>query len=442
MRSHFLPLFLLVTACTGRPPDSSGDRGRDDTGDADADTDTDTDTDTSSDCALADSTGQTGIALVTGDEYAVLYTEGDAPLAHDGYAVVVSIKGTTGYGGVPVESPFATTGFGFLQVYVDVPPDHRGALSRAAVAATTRFAAGLEADADGCFLADRVSVDVSATAPLLLGNSNGGNLAVNTLADSTLDMPDVSGIVMFETPVAAQFIDVELGEADEPNPLYRVGSCSWEAGSGLVCPYSSTPALGWDPDYQDRSGGPVGAVYIDGEGDGELSLHDYAMFGVDASDTQVAFSPQLNAMLDAQGLVGPDRLTTAEADAYWAERDLSRQAADALSAHPGIPLISVGTIVDHVAGVGDHSHVKGAAEVWRGSGSPWVRVNAASEYMELTAGVGPAWTDNPPNLEHFLNNDDVLMEPDEIDVNCAPDQYNAAALVELATRTESGDWGL
>jgi hypothetical protein len=33
------------------------------------------------------------------------------------------------------------------------------------------------------------------------------------------------------------------------------------------------------------------------------------------------------------------------------------------------------------------------------------------------------------------------MEPDEIDVGCAPDQYNAAAVIELATRTENGDWG-
>lgn len=432
MRLPLLLLPLLLAACTGKPVDDT--EGRRD--------DTQSDTDTDADCALGDATGQVALQLQSGDEYALYYTEGDTALMDDGYAIVVSIKGTTGYGGVPVETPFATSGFGFVQVYVDVPPDHRGALSRAAVAATTRFAAGLEADAEGCSLRDRVSVDVTATAPFLLGNSNGGNLAVNTLADSTLDMPEVSGIVMFETPVAAQFIDVELGEAEEPNPLYRVGSCSWEAASGLVCPYSETPILGWDPDYQDRSGGPIGAIYIDGEGDGELSLHDYAMFGVDASDTQVAFSPSMNAMLDAQGLVGPDRLTTAEADAYWLERDLSRQAVDALALHPGIPLISLGTVVDHVAGVGDHSHVKGAAEVWRGAGATWARVNPASVYMELTAGVGPAWTDNPPNLEHFLNNDDVLMEPDEIDVGCAPDQYNAAAVVELATRTNDDDWGL
>ena len=425
---------LLLPACTGKPDDTfvdSADSGSGDTHDTQ---------DTGSGCTLADPTGLTALQLQGGGDYAVLYTTDDSPLMGDGYAVVVSIKGTTGYGGVPVVAPYAATGLGYLQVYVNVPDDNRGAASRAAVADTTRFAAGLEPDADGCYLADRVSVPVTASAPLLFGNSNGGNLALGALADTSLDMPDVSGIVMFETPISAQFIDVELGAVEQVNPLYVPGSCAWDPATGLGCAYSSVPTLAWDPLYQDRTGGPIGAVYIDGDGDGVKGARDYPMFGVDASDSQIAFSPRLTAMIVDQGLSGPPMLSATDADAYWAVRDGSRLAAAALDNHPGVPLISVGTVDDNFAGVSDHSHVTGAAEIWHDLGSPFVRVNPASVYMEQVGGVGPAWTDNPPNLDAFLHNPEVLMEPDEADTEVGAERYSAAALIELATRTANDDW--
>ena len=449
-----LPLLLLLTACTGRHSPDSGDSAVDSQGDSVADDSTpDSDTqesgdshgdsqDSGPDCTLADPLGQIGITLQSGDDAAVYYTDGDTPLMADGYQVVLSIKGTTGSGGVPVETPYATAGFGYLQVYVNVPKDRRGAGSRAAVAATARFAAGLEPDAQGCYLADLVSVPVSATPPLVLGHSNGGVLAIATLADATLDLPAISGIVTFETPISAQFVDVELGAVNHQNPLYLPGSCAWDPLSGLECAYSSTPVLGWDPTYQDGGRGPIGAVFFDADGNGTKSVDEYPVFGVGTvvDEPTVAFSPQMTRLIEAQGLEGPTRLDLADADAWWADRDGSRLAVAALENHPGVPLIAIGTLEDHVAGVSDHAHITAEAQIWRDSGSPWVRVNPAPVYMQETAGVGPSWTDNPPNLATFLGNPEVHMEPDEFDTGFAPDQYCAAALIELATRTANGDW--
>lgn len=449
---NILPLLLLLPACTGRQRPDSGDSALDSPGDSvvdsvdsvpDSDTHDSGDShDSGPDCALADPAGQVGITLQSGDDAAVYYSEGDTPLMPDGYAVVLSIKGTTGSGGVPVETPYASPGFGYVQVYVNVPKDRRGAESRAAVAATARFAAGVEPDAEGCYLADRVSVALSSTPPFALGHSNGGVLAIATLADSTLDVPDLSGIVMFETPISAQFVDVELGAVNQENPMYLPGSCEWDPSEGMTCGYTSVPVLGWDPTYQDGGRGPMGAVFFDEDGDGIKTVEEYPVFGVGTvvDEPTVAFSPQMTMWIEDQGLVGPTRLDLADADAWWAERDGSRLAIAALENHPGIPLIVIGTVEDHVAGVSDHSHISGAAAIWRGAGSPWVRVNPASVYMEETAGVGPAWTDNAPNLDTFPGDRRVLMEPDEFETGYAPDQYCAAALLELGARTASDDW--
>lgn len=449
------PIALLaLAACTGRQsPDSTGDT-HDSTGDStDSVVDSDTgesgdshsdshDThETGLDCELGDPTGQVGLQLQSGGLAALYYSDGDAPLMPDGYAVVVAIMGSTGGGGVPIGQPYASSGFGYVQVYVDVPMDRRGLESRSALAATARFAAGVEPDAEGCYLADRVSVALSTTPVFLLGRSNGGNLAIATLADTTQDMPDTSGIVMYETPINAQLTDIELGAIDQENPRYQPGNCAWDPVAGMECGFPTDPALAWDPTYPDLGGNPVGALYDDVNGNGVADTGEYPYYGVETIDhSTVAFSPQLTALIDAQGVTGPDRLTLEEADAWWAERDGSRLAVAALESHPGIPLISIGTEVDHGTSASDHPNVKGAAEVWRGAGSPWVRVNPAPPYMNRAAGVGPAWTDNPPNLDVFLGNPDVLMEPDEFDSGYGTEHYCAAALLELAERTITGDW--
>lgn len=439
---------LSLVACTGRKspgtdsPVDSADTALDSDSAPETGRDSDTHGDTSPDCVLADPTGTTAIPLADGSVAALYYTEGDSPAMSDGYGVVLAIKGTTGSGGVPVVTPYATAGFGFVQVYANLPRDRRGAESRAAVASAARFAAGLEPDADGCYVADVVSVALSATPPSWLGHSNGGNMAIAALADPALDVPDPSGIVMFETPISSQFVDVELGEIDQVNPLYLPGGCDWEIGVGLSCAYAATPTLGWDGSYQDGSTGPVGAVFFDADGDGLKSADEYPVFGVTTvvDEPTVAFSPELTAMLEDQGVTGPVRLDLADAEAWWAERDGSRMAGAAQEAHPGVPLIVIGTEDDHVAGVSDHAHVTAAAQVWRDTGSPWVRVNPASQYMDEVAGAGPAWTDNPPNLATFLGNDAIQMEPDELVTGVAPDRYCTAALLELMARTESGDW--
>ena len=122
---------------------------------------------------------------------------------------------------------------GIIQVYLDLPGangqpstpgemDHYGEQSRRAVAAALRYAAGEISDDAGLSLVERI--EASSAPPLVLvGRSNGGNLATATLADSNLNLPPVDGLVLWETPAGPQFILTELTD-DE------LGPCDTEIG--------------------------------------------------------------------------------------------------------------------------------------------------------------------------------------------------------------------
>jgi hypothetical protein len=97
---------------------------------------------------------------------------------------------------------------GVVAVHVDLPgraattveDDRRGPLGRAVLGEVLGWIRGDDGDVDGCTLADRVP---TATGPrVLLGLSNGGNLAMATLADPTLAMLELSKGKLTSSPDA------------------------------------------------------------------------------------------------------------------------------------------------------------------------------------------------------------------------------------------------
>ncbi len=395
--------------------------------------------DTSRTCDLADITGRNPIRLTNGLDTAVFYHPTDTPLAPDGFPTVVVLQGSDTAGGVPFTGDPTVDTFGYIQVVVSYPDDRRGADSRAAIATVARYAAGLEADADGCYLSDRVSVTVSKLPSIIQGQSNGGNTLIATLADNSLDLPPLSGAVMWEVPIEPEMVTVEMGGKDFPNPFYMVGQCQWPTDGSLTCPYTYAPRLGWDPTYAGAAS-LVGAVYFDLDNDGALGDADYPVLGAPTVDGHRAFSLQLRALMEEQGLVGPDAISVDDNTAFWAERDGSLLAKTAAANFPDLPMISIGTETDHGMAIPDHPHVSGVAGAWQDLGEPWVRVNPAPSYMTTALGSGPAWTDNPPNSHTYPGDPAIVMEPEETELHLNAEVYRSAAVLELIDRTLSGDW--
>lgn len=373
-------------------------------------------------------------------------------LLPDGYPVVVVARGGWGTDAVPVEGPEIGPGAGVLQLYVNLPggtgpfategaDDLRGPLARAALATALAYGAGQLRDMDGCLLSERVPVPVSSLAPLLHGQSNGGNLVLGTLSDATLELPPLSGISTFESPISSQIVTVELGQTRAPNPRYVPGQCAWTPADGLGCPLDYGP-LGWDPNIP-QADEVLGAVYLDMDGDGAWTpVVDYPIYGARLTDgtlDRVAFSPPLALELQRQGVWEDRFLTPSQAEDFWKERDGSLLLARAALAFPDVPMLVLGTAQDHMCAASDHPHVSGLASAWREAGGTWVRVNPDAAYMDAVVGPLAAWADNPANLDLVPGDPAVLLEPDEVEVGVRNDLYTAAAVMELAERAWSQD---
>ena len=372
------------------------------------------------------------------------------PLLPDGAPAVVVIHGGFDTDVVPVEARerVLLNGQGIIQVYLNLPggstdwssggvASFRGADARQAVADALSYATGESADIDGCTLEDRLPVPLSSLAPILYGHSNGGNLAVATLADPDLST-DISGLLAFETPASAQFITVEVGSVEHPLPQY-LADCSWSGGDGLVCTmdYSS---LRWRPLEDDPS--YFYGAFFDQDDDGKYrSEIDYAVWGI-RLEAEIIYSPQLAGALESAGYADQDMMTSTSAQLFWEERDASRQVDAALRLHRDLKAIVIGTETDHTLGIPDHAHITGLASALRKSGADWVRVNPDACYVESLLYQDAEFADNKANYGFFPGDPGAVMEPEETEQDEVIDDrfYSTAAVTELFERSWSNRW--
>ncbi len=319
---------------------------------------------------------------------------------------------------------------GLVSVHLDFPGngrtdgvnDRRGAGSRAALAAVLRWAAGETADLGGCTLPDRVPA-ADPDAIYLVGTSNGGNLAVATLADPALSTPDVAGLVAWETPAGPQFTNVELGV--EPT-VYAAGTCAFAPDTGVTCAI---------PDERLHAGtvGGEEVLCFDEDGGGACDEADVLVRGVrDLQTGQVLVSPTLAAAAEARGVL-PGGFADAEtARDWWAERDAGRLAAALVERRPDIPVLLLASEQDHVQSLVDHPHVYGLGEALQAAGAAWTRLNPGSEWLPTNI------VDNAPNLPLSLTDPRGTLLPEAAET--PPARLFAAAVTELADRRSSGDW--
>ncbi len=304
---------------------------------------------------------------------------------------------------------------GLIQIHLDLPGgegspttpgemDHYGEQSRRAVAAALRYAASEIADHEGLTLNERL--EMNSTPPLVLvGRSNGGNLATATLADPDLVRPHVDGLVLWETPAGPQFL---LNELSEP----EIGACESATDSidGLVCEMNLENLVDGEPPFLDRNG----------NGEPDTSEPSYA--GLDLGDMTI-HSPTLLRALP----LNPNRISETEALSWFSWRDASRCGAAAIDLNPDLGVILLGSDVDHAQTISGSPHVFGLGQIFVAAGA-WTRLLPDTAYSGLTV-------EQPAGAGLTLHNPGVLAP--------SPTWLTgliSAAVLELGDRALSDDW--
>lgn len=355
------------------------------------------------------------------------------PLNDGRWPVAVVLHGGWNQAGTPVTAAIGRVDVakGIAEVHVDLPGnglsegvnDRRGAGSRAALGTVLAWAAGEVRDRGGCTLAERATAADPADLHLV-GTSNGGNLALSLLADDAVSLPPITGLVLWETPAAPVFVNVDLGA--DPT-VYTPGTCAWEAETGLLCAAPDLP-LRWSP-----RAGDAGCWDVDGNA--ACTAADVAIHATEDPTRELGMlSPEIAATYEAQGVDLPAAGfgTAAESAAWWAERDGSRLAPTAVARHPELPVLLVASETDHVQTMADHPHVHGLGEALQRSGAAWVRLNPGAEWLD---GVGG---ENPPDLPLRLADPRARLLTEE-EEDPLPEAIGAGVL-ELSTRAREGRW--
>ncbi len=407
-----------------------------------------------------DNLGQTVVIQVPSERLDQPVTIELSPCVRDGYLpdgapVVTVLSGSFKALITPVERNdlAVESQSGFVALYPSFPldqgdfvsahaGDYRGSGARLAAEATLQYAAGEREDTEGCTLGDRVESRLSAQPPWLLGQSNGGNLAMAVLADEALDLPAISGVTTYETPAAAQFVTVEVGSVRAPLPLYEPGSCAWNPSDGLICDLDYSH-LRWAPKPLDEEG-HHGVAYFDLDGDEDYDEEiDSAVWGVRPEvdgEQWIIYSPPMTAALLASGEDPEGMLTLEESLDFWAYRDASRLVVQAVARYPELPFVVLGTQEDHTLGIEDHAHISGLAHALQQAGAAWVRVNPDRAYIEHLTGTKLDWQDNPANLPTVPGDPTMHMLPNAPSLGLHTRDYATSTLAELVERSWCGAW--
>ena len=312
---------------------------------------------------------------------------------------------------------------GLVALHLDLPggaftagmDDRRGSDARGAVAAALRYAAGRVTDDGGCTIGNRTRL-ADPEALLLMGLSNGGNLAVATLADGSLDVPEVGGLVTWETPAAAAAVNVEFGS--DPS-VYSAGTCSFDTRIACEVPTERLMA------------GDDGAPCYDVDADGACGHADVHIRGVtDPESGKHVLSPELAAAFHSDET--PDYASADEAATFWAQRDASQRTAAMIANHPDLSILLVASEEDHVLSWPDHPHVFGFGEALQAAGARWTRLNPGMEWLAGAA------RENPANARLSIADGGGELLPEKQE-NPLPDTLAAAAR-ELGDRVQRDDW--
>lgn len=359
--------------------------------------------------------------------------------------------------------------------------DDRGPNCIQATRDVARFCLGTQADTTGVFVTTRIPGALTSNVGLY-GSSNGGNIAFATMDRFGAALAGLDYFAGFENPSTGQYVVGDLGtRTDDPDPATDGN------GNGILTDDGTDPAfwlyhpllcdmqwgrLAYDPMLQTDIRGTLYAGLAWFEGGGAAGC-TRAVVGVTAWGTPLySYDMDANGLIDhgedfpltgAEGMFGgvrklvyslPTRLnlaafpltadvaTVAETTAFWGCREKARAIANAAAALPGLLCIDTANQSDHVQAAhrGDaHMHVQGSIDEYRAA-ALWHRVNPDRAYVRFIynrwGAVPPMGiVDNPANVVVPLGGLHPMCEAPVVQMSWV----NAAAIVELADRTQTGN---
>ncbi|MSP54507.1 MAG: hypothetical protein EXR69_02715 [Myxococcales bacterium] len=346
----------------------------------------------------------------------------------------VTLQGGWFHEGTPIlgEDPHLDTANPVVDIHIDLPGaglsggtnDRRGPIAAAALASVLRWAHGEGVDAGGCSIQDRIPA-ANLNDIYLIGTSNGGNLAYSVLTDDSLSVPPIAGLVIWETPSASTFVNVELGVTPS---VYTPGTCTVDATDGILCPFPAEQLISIPDDR-------VSQLCFDVDADGAcVDTTDVMVFGSETKETgELMLSPALRRAADSAGLDLTGYGSLEDADAWWSYRDASRRVTLLVDRWPDLPILLVGSETDHVIDTWtDHPHIRGLGQALQEQGAFWTRLNPGAAWLPGNT------TPNAPNLPLSLGGDEGRMLTED-----AEDPLDVAltgAVLELSERNATGDW--
>lgn len=331
-------------------------------------------------------------------------------------------------------------------------PDLGGPVTQSAFTDVFRFAAGDLAAWDGSRLADLAGPVTDRLGVHL--SSGWGVAALAAMAGDPGSFSALAAVGLYEVPFEPWTLTTALGTiADDPDHE-RDGDgdgTGWDDARNLqyapgACPMGAcdvpTPSLAWD-----------GLLYLDGDGDGRLTLlgdspdvdengawdgdEDFPFRGLgpgDGSPQQVVLPTQILENALSSGVLTEetwpeDLLPAADAPAFWAERDGPGSLAAFARARPDVRWGIVAAWKDHGVAWPTRPHVVGAYEVLARAGAPVLFEPTEEAFRAIAPDVAPPSTRldwNEPLSEATVG---ALVLPASID----RDQARSMNAVDLAT---------
>jgi len=398
--------------------------------------------------------GEIGVAV------RVYYPARDKARFPQGAPVMVELPGGTGTGDLgPMQVDREVSVRGFVRVTLLLPggqaaeglrsggsADARGAGSIQATRDVIRYAAGLQADTEGLLITDRI--DYALVENLgVVGYSNGGNLALISLAEGGSALP-VDWFVAWESPIGDQTITGEL----LGNPFFVPGTCAV-----TNCPWPGLgDALRFDPQGQTTAlfGSAAswpGVFYADVDEDGAVTPGDDWVFDIaegPPGPSQMLF-PSQELLAEIWGrqealfdVAPPAWLPSASEGAeFWALRDGSLRLAEVAAAFPELLVSVLQSERDHVQTSPDYPHTWSHLRGWSEAGHGFARLNPDAAYLaHVTGSDASLFPDNPAGALVPWPEASVAMVPTNVGgwvVGWRP--LVEAAVLEMMDRVWSGD---
>jgi hypothetical protein len=320
--------------------------------------------------------------------------------------------------------------------------DTRGEQSLTALSAVLDYASGQQADSQSLTLLDRIPfADTEHVG--MLGESNGANLILNTLASRSTPSASLRWVSFWESPVGDQFATTEI----DNNDFYIPGSCGLQS-----CPLTGIESqLRFDAHGKTQvivEGSPQhldGVFFLDADADNHPDPDERRFSGIpylSAAGLHVIPSMELRQTLTTHSetvfneSTEPNWLPSHEdVQDFWALRDGSLHISAVRDQYPQLLVMVTQRRTDHVLSLEDNPHTISHLKLWEASGTGFFRLNPDAVYLSQVTGIDPAFlTDNPANAVPTFPNSLAWMVPNEIDGLSMTTAVTVGSILELADR--------